>query len=273
MSSTETYWRVAAGNGVYIAVATFTDKSAWSANGTTWNAVVLPDTQAWKSPVYGNGLFVLGGGSSARVTIDNGASWTKYDFPSASMGIYDLVYANGVFVATQTFNGNCLMSANGATWSLSALASGQTLEGRIVVGNGSFIVIPLNAATNGINVLSVSTPTLRSIWLSKEFRTVTAGPDSSVTDVYLTAPELNVTTLLVYEDDAQAEATRLLNLYKVRRDVFEAPVHASVLPYLAPGKVLKLYDTRFGLSGGKLFREIGIIIDREQGKTTPIIWG
>jgi hypothetical protein len=65
------FYEVAFGDGVFAAVAIggTAQKSAFTADGQTWNPVATPSpgTQLWSSVAYGNGKFLAVGYSSSNV--------------------------------------------------------------------------------------------------------------------------------------------------------------------------------------------------------------
>jgi hypothetical protein len=71
--------------------------------------------------------------------------------------------------------------------------------------------------------------------------------------------------------DAQTEINRQLTLLTLR-DVFE--VSAKTQPFVADiGSVVKLTDTRFGLSAGRLFIVLGLNEDASVNSVTLTLWG
>ncbi len=86
---------------------------------------------------------------------------------------------------------------------------------------------------------------------------------------------MEVTTLLTTLADATAEGTRLLNLYKVRREVFDVPIDINT--YISYN--IKLMDlvqvthARFGMSSGRLFRLIGYRVELGKNRVILVLWG
>lgn len=110
--------------------------------------------------------------------------------------------------------------------------------------------------------------------LAQEFRTVTA-QDATVKDQYLNAKELTRETLLLVEADAQAEATRLLNLFKVRRDSYNVTVRwdGELSNVLDIGKVVNLKFHRFSLAAGRLMTINGLTLDLQRRRAELSLWG
>lgn len=104
----------------------------------------------------------------------------------------------------------------------------------------------------------------------REWRSAVAS-DSSVQTKHLRAATLEYDTLLVNEADAAAEATRRLNLHKVRRDYLRVPValtdEVAALDLLDE---LKLDTTVAGLAG-RQFAILGLV--SEDQTVTLELWG
>jgi len=114
----------------------------------------------------------------------------------------------------------------------------------------------------------------RAGFVGQERRSVNAdAPD--VKTQWLRAGELSVDTLLVSDVAAQAEVTRLLSLYRVRRDVFEVSIDVSVLASsaLRMMDVVNVFHPRFGLSSGRLLRAIGISFNLAAKTVILSLWG
>lgn len=114
----------------------------------------------------------------------------------------------------------------------------------------------------------------RERW-TKPFLTVTS-EDSSVKAQWPRARELNVTTYLINESDAQDEADRLLDLFKVRRQIITVTMHdldVNDASDLELGGVVNVTYPRFGLDAGKKFRVLGIVPDFASGTVDLTLWG
>lgn len=108
--------------------------------------------------------------------------------------------------------------------------------------------------------------------IKEEFREVVA-TDGAVKAKHLLSPELEFNTLLTVAANASTEATRLLDIYKVRRDVVTARVRVCVCYDIDLGDVVEVDIKRFGYTGGKLFRVIGIETDYRRGELSLTLWG
>lgn len=100
---------------------------------------------------------------------------------------------------------------------------------------------------------------------------ITLAEDAAVLNQYPLAPELARNTLLVDGTAAGTEASRLLTLYKTRRDMFR--ITARLNTSIDINNVLTVLYTRFGLSAGKLFRVLGIRPDLASGEYELTVWG
>lgn len=99
--------------------------------------------------------------------------------------------------------------------------------------------------------------------------------DLTIKDKHLLSPELEFETLLITAANAATEASRLLDIYKVRRDVVtcRANLDTGLANVLDLGDVVEVDIPRFGYSGGKLFRVIGIQTDLRRNHLELTLWG
>lgn len=114
----------------------------------------------------------------------------------------------------------------------------------------------------------------RERW-TKPYLTVTS-EDSSVKTQWPRARELNVDTCLINQSDAQAEADRLLALFKVRRQILQITLPDMVVNAVSTldlGVVVNVTYPRFGLDAGKKFRVLGIVPDFASGTVDLTLWG
>ncbi|MFC5498131.1 hypothetical protein ACFPOE_11345 [Caenimonas terrae] len=120
-------------------------------------------------------------------------------------------------------------------------------------------------------------------YASKEYRTVTAS-DSSILTQWPAAPELNVTTSITNQTEAQAECNRLLALHKVRRDMIvvtipgelarQVPDTAGTLFYpVQVGSRVNLSYPRFGLDAGRLFLVVTLLESYDDDTVELTLWG
>jgi hypothetical protein len=129
------------------------------------------------------------------------------------------------------------------------------------------------ATVQGSDLAGGVTDARRAV-IGQEWRTVVS-EDASVKTAHLLAPTLEFEAALVDASAAATEAARRLALYKTRRDRFEvrAAVAAPLLSAIDLGAVVELDHPRFQLSGGKLYRVIGIRADLDAGMLDLTLWG
>ncbi len=273
---------------------------AWDDAGVT----DLPAARRqFASAIYGNYLYIAGGQDSANQSVNtmisldlsnptgawenNGALPVDGTLPAWAL-VQDHFYLIGNAGVNDLFLTRVsLQDHSSLVWEPGLPQKPPGYLWQSAIGYNGRIFVVGNAQVHGTsnsmlvyyeNSLSADTALagavdyFRRLWLAKEFRTVTDS-DASILTAHLLAPEMNVTTLLIDPAAAQTECTRRLNLHKVRRDMFQVVVPSSEVNFIQPGKVLLIYNPRYGLSAGKLFIIIGIAIDWEQKKTTLIIWG
>ena len=75
--------------------------------------------------------------------------------------------------------------------------------------------------------------------------------------------------------NASSEATRLLALYGVRRDMFEV---SAILPpadmaLIDIDSVVAVDIDRYSMNGGRSFRVIGLMPDLRRGRIDLTLWG
>ena len=113
----------------------------------------------------------------------------------------------------------------------------------------------------------------RRSFLRYQYQAVSA-TDASIQLQFLYAAEINRNTLLIDSTAAGTEATRLLNLYKVRRRIYQVRIALDVTEHLPDlNDVANLTIARFGLDSGKLLRIIGISSNYATNRATLTLWG
>lgn len=128
--TTAEFRAVAFGDGQFVAVGSAT---VTSPDGVYWtwrnsNASLLGVT-------YGNGKFVTVGEYGLIYTSPDGVNWTWRN-SSVGFRLYDIVYANGLFVAVGA--GGILTSPDGVNWSLRNAGAITSANG-VTYGNGLFV--------------------------------------------------------------------------------------------------------------------------------------
>lgn len=152
---------------------------ATSTDGTNWTGFPLANNgniNVGYSASYGNGLWVVVGsntaGSAPKISYssDNGTSWTAGTSFGSLTGIFDVKYANGIWVAGGTGGNAIITSTDGINWSnvssVSFGAGGYLTGidyGRDGSGNGVWVAVGKNGtfnaskSTNGTTWTGIST--------------------------------------------------------------------------------------------------------------------
>lgn len=125
--------------------------------------------------------------------------------------------------------------------------------------------------------LAGSITAVRKAELAEEYRRATA-EDAQVKTQFLNAADHVVDTLLTSAADADVEAARLRGLYRLRRDIYDAPVPLQAYrSWVAQGlrlmSTVRLTLPRFGLESGKLFRLLGVTLDLGRNQAVLTLWG
>lgn len=122
--------------------------------------------------------------------------------------------------------------------------------------------------------LAGSVTDARRAELAQPARKVTAS-DASVKTKHPLAEVLDIDTALADATAAQNEATRLLNLYKVRRDTLSVRValDADLAAAIDLGSVVSVQVPRYGYDSGRLMRVTSIRTDLRGGILDLTLWG
>lgn len=120
--------------------------------------------------------------------------------------------------------------------------------------------------------LAGSVSAARRAYLANEWRTVVS-EDLSVKVKHLDAREITVSTYLSDEADAQAEANRLLALYKVERDRYRIRLPLSSGWAADVGLAITLVHPRLGMATGRPFNVIGRTDDYAGERVELELWG
>jgi len=109
--------------------------------------------------------------------------------------------------------------------------------------------------------------------LAEPYRKVSAS-DSSVQTLHPLAETMDIETALSSAAAAQAEADRLLALYKVRRDTLSLRVALDAsLAAIDLGAVVSVQVPRYGYDAGRLMRVTSIRTDLRGGVLDLTLWG
>jgi hypothetical protein len=149
------YSTTATNIGLFVAISTGSNVTAYSINGTTWTqGGNLPSSATWTSITWGNGRFVAVASSSTKVaySYDGGATWRDSTVGGGaglpvSQAWSQVSYGAGLFVAIATSSAISATSPDGINWVGRAMPSSSNWAS-IAYGNPS--------ATNGVNPLWVA---------------------------------------------------------------------------------------------------------------------
>lgn len=118
--------------------------------------------------------------------------------------------------------------------------------------------------------------------LAQEWRAVSVS-DPTVLIKHLLSQPLEVESMLQVEADALAEASRLMTLHGVRRDLFNITValddtvtgvsSLGISGVLELGSLVSIQYARYGLDNGKLMRVIGYELDARLNQAALTLWG
>ena len=107
---------------------------------------------------------------------------------------------------------------------------------------------------------------------SLEFRTSTA-TDVSVQTVYPLSPELTVESLLYNQVDADIDAVRILESYKIKSNFYTLKVESQYVSEISLNDVVELIINRFGFENGELFKVTGLKENAGTSVTTLELYG
>jgi len=139
------------GNSAWIIAQTGQDTLLRTTTFTSWTKVTLPVTASWSGIAYGNGVWVLGNGSTL-LTSNDGSTWTQRTLPSG-VTIYNIVFGNGVFLAIGYGSAVSAISVDGITWQSVSMPSSASWYGS-AFGNGTFVAMCDNASTAAVSANS-----------------------------------------------------------------------------------------------------------------------
>jgi hypothetical protein len=152
----------------FVALATSSDKAAYSTNGINWAAVTLPSNTDWQKITYGNDKFVATGSTDKAAYSTNGITWTAATMPS-SANWSNVIYANDKFVTVAYNSDKAVYSTDGITWTAATMPSNVNWYS-VIYGNGKFITVAANSdkaaySTNGITWTAATMPS-SAYWYS-----------------------------------------------------------------------------------------------------------
>jgi hypothetical protein len=145
LGSTQNWYSVCYGNGLFVAVAYNSNVASYSSDGVNWTTCSLPASRYWTSVTYGNGTFVAvaggpGGATSGAASSTDGIHWTARTMSSSS-NWQAVAYGNGYFTAV-SWNTTTVAatSPNGITWTSCSMPSAQIWES-VTWAGGVFVAV------------------------------------------------------------------------------------------------------------------------------------
>lgn len=165
-------------------------------------------------------------------------------------------------------------SSTGLIFDVDSQSIGETLDrvdGEIPVYRVTLQYARVNTV-QADSALAGAVSAERRAYLASEWRSVVA-EDLAVKTKHLNAREIVVTTFLISEADAQAEADRLLDLYKAERERYEVSLPLSDAWAGDVGLTMTLVHPRLGFAGGKPFSILGRVDDYQSERVRFSLWG
>lgn len=157
-----TWFSVAYGNGVWIAVATTgTNRTMRSVNGgVSWSAVAAAEANAWESVAYGDGVWIAvasTGTNRVMRSVNDGVSWSAVAAAEANSW-QSVAYGGGVWVAVANSGTNRVMRSvdGGSTWTAVAAIEVNTWQS-VAYGDGVFVAVADQNIATGFNRVMRST--------------------------------------------------------------------------------------------------------------------
>lgn len=142
------------GNGIFVAIASSTNKVVYSDTGIVWQSAELPETAEWQTICFGKGVFVAIADNGVVAYSRTGTTWYESRLPTVDTSWKSVCYGNGVFIAVGHGNMGAY-SNDGINWEEIQIKEKAENWEKIVYGNGRFIAICKNGisadSTDGIN--------------------------------------------------------------------------------------------------------------------------
>ena len=173
MPNSDSWQSITYGNGKFVAVASVSDKAAYSEDGINWTASTMSNSTNRFSVTYGNGKFVTVAYASDQAAYsEDGITWTMSTMPSHASW-QSVTYGNGKFVAVAQSSGKAAYSEDGINWTASTMPNSDSWFS-ITYGNGKFVAVAYDSyqpaySEDGINW------TLSVMLSSKRWESVTYG--------------------------------------------------------------------------------------------------
>ncbi len=141
----------------YVAIATGSTNNAFTtrtgiAGTSAWTAGTALPASDFVSIAYGNGVYVIVGGTSSAASSVTGSLWTTRTIPTLGSGTYSAVtYGNGTFVAISTGNVATAYSTNGTSWTAGGNLPASVNWTSVAYGNGRFVAISSLTARSAVS--------------------------------------------------------------------------------------------------------------------------
>jgi hypothetical protein len=197
ISSDNDKWNdVTYGNGLFVAVGAQGTRVVTSNDGLVWtDRSALSDNDAWRAITYGNGRFVAVGesatGDGAMYSFD-GINWNVAS-TTVSETFYDVVFANGLFVAVGKTSGTIITSSDGIYWKVRSTSLGQFTS--VAYGRGKYVAVGETSGSrvavsqDGINWTAVSALGNDDSWKSVAYENGTFVAVGNGPDRMMTSPD------------------------------------------------------------------------------------
>lgn len=158
------------------------------------------------------------------------------------------------------------------TGSSLTLVSGQSQEGQGIPAYSIVVKYDINYTPMDLSQLAGILTDPEKTVLTEPNKTA-ATSDVTVKNAHPLAVELTKDTVLTDTADATDEATRLLNLFKVRRDRLNISLHDIDADNISMGDCVTLTLDRFGFGAGKKFLVVGRTDEFRTRSVVLSLWG
>jgi hypothetical protein len=168
-------------NDRFIVTPGYTNTFISSTNGVTWTLGSLPITQYFTTPAYGNGTYVILGDTASGGPLlysTDAITWTAKTMPDTFYD--DVIFGNGIFVATNSNTLRGARSIDGITWSGFTFPIGPNY---LAYGNGTYVGVD-SGSTSACSSLDTITWTIRTLPASRSWQKPTFGSGKFVTLAY-----------------------------------------------------------------------------------------
>lgn len=149
----EPWESIAYGNGRFISVGYYANKTVYSLDGEVWKQGGNLSNSGWDTGIaYGANKFVTINGGSKYHNSTNGETWSGGSI--SKNGLWRVIaYGGGKFVSLANSSSSVIYSSNGTSWASSSLPDSGIFTG-ICYGSGKFLAVAENRrkvfySTNG----------------------------------------------------------------------------------------------------------------------------